>query len=250
MELAQTLPLGGRVTYQVIDSVRIEADGERVRFATEAAYSAVVRMRFRSEGEGGLLAEASLVEFEGSLVNPTTGTVRATLEDVEGLWTAAVARDGRVTPVETPALSDAFRSVVGGGDLLRSLFISLPDAPADVGDDWVDTLRTSDEGPATRQTSTSIVRTRVAERSDSQGRPVLVLESVIETEILAESRAGTDEPSAQELRGTIRRRAVWDAGLRRLVRYRATGRLTGRLDVNGLEPIPLSADVVREVVAR
>lgn len=249
MRLSHTLPLGGRATYQIVDSVAIEADGERVRFTTEAAYSALVRMRFRTE-RGGLLVEASLTEFEGSLSNPTTGGVRAGLDDVDGAWTVSVAPDGRVTPVATPELSDAFRGVVGGDDPLRSLFIPLPDAPADVGTEWVDTLQTADEGPGSRQSSTSVVRTRVAERSETDGRPVLVLESVIETVIRAESDAGTEEPSTQELRGTIRRRAVWDAGLRRLVRYRATGRLTGRLDVNGLQPVPLSADVVREVIAR
>jgi len=247
--LAQTLPLGSRATYQVTDSVRIEADGERVRFTTEAAYSALVRMRFRSAADS-LLVDASLTEFEGSLVNPTTGAVHATLADIDGEWTATVDRRGRVTPIELPALSDAFRAVVGTEDLLRTLFLPLPDAPAGVGAQWVDTLRTTDEGARTRQTATHIVSTRVAERAEAAGRTVLILESVIETELEAVSRAETDEPSTQVLRGTIRRRAEWDAGLRRLVRYRATGRLSGQLEVEGLGPVPLSADVMREVVGR
>ncbi len=94
------------------------------------------------------------------------------------------------------------------------------------------------------------MRTRVTERQEEAGRPVLVLESVIDTTIDAESRGEADEPSTQQLRGTIRRQALWDVGWRRLVRYRASGRLTGRLQVDGMDPIPLSADVVREVVAR
>ena len=49
--LAQTLPLGGRATYTIVDSAYIEADGERVRFRTRVGYEAEVRMRFRTDGD-------------------------------------------------------------------------------------------------------------------------------------------------------------------------------------------------------
>jgi hypothetical protein len=247
--LAQTLPLGGRATYTIVDSVYIEADGERVRFRTRVGYEAEMRMRFRTDGDE-LIATASLSRLEGLLENPTTGAVATSLEDVDGDWVASVGRDGTVAILETPELTDRFREVVGTEDLLRGLFVSLPDASVTEGSQWVDTLRTRDVGAGVSRTTTIISRSRVAERATMAGRPVLVLESVLDVATRAETEPGATEPSAQTLRGTLRRRTTWDAGLRRLTHYRATGRLTGRLEVEGLEPIPLSADVVREVTAR
>ncbi|HSM35034.1 MAG TPA: hypothetical protein VK837_01440 [Longimicrobiales bacterium] len=247
--LAQTLPLGGRATYTIVDSAYIEADGERVRFRTRVGYEAEVRMRFRTDGDD-LVATASLSRLEGLLENPTTGTVATSLDDVDGDWVASIERDGTVVSLETPVLTDRFREVVGTEDLLRGLFVSLPDAPVTEGSQWVDTLRTRDVGAGVRRTTTIVARSRVAERATVAGRPVLILESVLDLDTRAETEPGATEPSAQTLRGTLRRRTTWDAGLRRLTHYRATGRLVGRLEVEGLEPIPLSADLVREVTAR
>lgn len=244
--LAQTLPLGGRATYGIVDSVRVEADGERVRFRTEVAYSAEVRLRFRTSGDT-LLATATLSALEGTLRNPTTGTATVGLGDVDGDWVFAVGRDGEVTSLETPAVTGGFREIVGTEDIPRTLFISLPDGPAVVGTEWVDTVRLADEGAGVRRRTTIIGRSRVAERALAAGRPVLIVESVLDVSIEAESGAGSDEPTSQVLRGSVRRRATWDAGLRRLTHYRATGRLTGELRVDGLDAIPLTADVVREV---
>lgn len=244
--LAQTLPLGARATYTIVDSVRVEADGERVRFRTEVAYAAEARLRFRTSGDT-LLATVTLAALEGTLLNPTTGAAAVGLEDVDGVWVVAVARDGALTPLETPSVTDRFREIVGAADLPRTLFVSLPDGPAGVGTEWVDTVRVSDEGAGVRRATTTVARSRIAESTQVAGRPVLILESVLDVSIEAESAAGLDEPTTQVLRGSIRRRATWDAGLRRLTHYRATGRLRGELRVDGLEPIPLTADVVREV---
>lgn len=182
--------------------------------------------------------------------NPTTGAIGTSLEDVDGDWVASIDREGTVASLQTPVLTDRFREVVGTEDLLRGLFVSLPDAPVTEGSQWVDTLRTSDAGAGVRRTTTIVERSRVAEQATVAGRPVLIIESVLAVETRAETEPGATEPSAQTLRGTLRRRTTWDAGLRRLTHYRATGRLTGRLEVEGLEPIPLSADIVREVTAR
>jgi hypothetical protein len=244
--LAQTLPLGSRATYTIVDTVRVEADGERVRFRTRAAYEAEVRMRFRTAGDT-LLASATLSRLAGSLENPTTGSVVVSLDDVDGDWVAAIGRDGSVTPVATPSLTDRFREVVGTADLLRALFVRLPDGPAVEGTQWVDTLVTSDAGAGASRSTTTVGRSRVAERTLVAGRPVLIIESVLDVTIEAQTDARSDEPSRQSLRGTIRRRTTWDAGLRRLTHYRATGRLVGELRVEGLDPIPLTADIVREV---
>lgn len=244
--LAQTLPLGGRATYHIVDSVRVEADGERVRFRTEVAYSAEVRLRFRTTGDT-LLATATLSALEGTLRNPTTGAATVGLADVDGEWVVAVGRDGAVSSLEAPAVTDAFLEIAGTEDIPRTLFISLPDGPAAVGTEWVDTVRLADEGGGVRRRTTIVGRSRVAENTLVAGRPVLIVESVLNVSIEAESAAGSDEPTSQVLRGSIRRRATWDAGLRRLTHYRATGRLTGELRVDGLDAIPLTADVVREV---
>lgn len=247
--LAHALPLGGRVTYEFADTVRVETDGERVRFATEAGYRGLARLRYRNEA-GELRVNARLLEFEGHVSNPTTGSTRASLADVDGEWDLALSRDGKPETRSVPDLSDEVLAVVGTRDLLRLLFIPLPDAAAEVGSEWVDTVRTSDETPGVSQSTTAVVRTRVAEADDASGRVVLTLESVTETTVRGTTSGGVDEPSTQSLRGTIRRSALWDVGLQRLLHYRASGRLTGTLRVEGLGEIPLTADVVREVRER
>lgn len=247
--LAQTLPLGGRAAYAIVDSVRVVADGQRVRFSTEATYEAELRLRFRTRGDS-LEVIVTPTAFAGRIDNPTTGAVTASMSDIRGEWTASVARDGSVQVLEAPALTDGFRAVVGTEDLVRALFVPLPDGPAEVGTVWVDTLFAEDVGAWTSQSSRSIVRSRVSDRTRVAGRTVLVVDAVIDLTLEATSASPTDEPSTQVLRGSLRSRSSWDAGLRRLADSRTSGRLTGELRVEGLEPVPLTADIVRAVVAR
>ncbi len=249
--LAYGEPDPNPATYTFSDtaSFEIQAPGYGV-MEVETAHRGTAELRFQ-ESAGGYDVDVRFPELEGSFRSAGQGEERVTAADIEGAVGVEVSFRGAVAVVDTPAVSEAFREVVGVEALVRPLFVRLPGHAVSAGARWVDTVVTREEAAGTASTGTSVIVSTLLGDTLVDGRRLLRIDTRTETALEVVGTSGGTEIE-QQLSGTVEGRVLWDPEARLLYARSESGELTGTLVLpgTGVPGMPVSARVRRTVSLR
>lgn len=224
----------------------IEAPGYGV-MEVESAQLGIAELHFRPAAHG-YDVEVRLPRFQGSFRNADQGITRADESDIGGPVGVSLSFTGRMTVVDTPAVSQAFLDVTGAESMVRPLFVRLPGRAIAPGGRWVDTVRTRDQSAETVSTGSSVITATLLGDTVLDDRRLLRIgtETVASVEVSGVSGGAVME---QRLRGVLRGHVLWDEQARVLVERVDEGELVGTLDLpgSGITPLPVSATVRRRV---
>lgn len=249
--LAYGIPDPNPATYILADTATfiIEA-GPMGTLDVRVAQEATAELAFRRRGDG-YDVDVSVPRYRGSFENPSQGSNRADQSHIGGPVGVSLDARGRVEVVDTPRFDPAILDITGPESLVRPLFVHLPGRPVDVGDRWVDTVRTLEETPESTSRGHTVITSTLAGDTMVAGERMLVIVTSSENLIEMEGRSGGVD-IRQRLTGGTAGRIVWDPERHLLVERNDNGELSGTLELPGMGVggLPVRGSVARRVRLR
>lgn len=190
-------------------------------------------------------------ELRASFHNPAQGSRTVDESAIGGAFSVRVDHEGLVAVTDTPPLSEVLRDIVGPESLVRPLFVHLPARPVEAGAQWVDTVRTVEEGGGTRSEAWSVITSVLDSDTVVAGRRLTRIRTRAVSNVVVRGTSGGVEVE-ERLSGTTRGLVLWDPVDRLLVERVETGELSGTLEMpdTGAGSMPMTARVTRVVTLR
>lgn len=187
--------------------------------------------------------------FQGSFQNRTQAASRVDASAIGGPFTVRLTPDGRVAVVDTPALGDRLLDIVAPDELVRPLFVHLPNGPVQRGTTWADTVTTTSGRAGTRTEARTIVVSTLAGDTVVAGRRLLLIRTESRSVVRVTGVSGGVDVT-QELTGGTTGTVLWDERSKLLVERRSAGELSGTLTLPGVDVEPMPVRVVVHRVVR
>ena len=233
--MAYALPGPASARYIVTDSTTFDAQMVRTEITTRS----VVDMRLQPEPDAATRVRATVVDFDGTFANRTTGATTSVDESgAAGEFSFRLDPRGQVTEFTRPSLAPDFQQVGRGGEFMRTPFVRLPGALVTVGATWTDTLTSEEESEGIRTRTRSIVTSTWTRDTLDAGRTLRVIESSTHTtvEVDGEIQGMT---MSQRLEGSSTALSFWDPAPRLVVRRRSSGELAGSMTLPQVGSLPV-----------
>jgi hypothetical protein len=144
-------------------------------------------------------------------------SVFATERDVQGVVTLSVTPRGAITFVTQPSTTIAFGRIVNLEGLIRRLYTRLPGKPAQVGDQWSDTVFSETVVEGLRTRTRNVAKTTYSRDTVIGGNQVPFLMTTVDR-FVERQLAGGRASAAQILTGHAAGGAIWD-GRRHIIIY-------------------------------
>ena len=178
-------------------------------------------------------ATATLTDFAGTFRNSAGGgDVTAAAADVRGPAVMTVSPRGEVTFVETPTVSQQFRTVAGD-NVFRRLFHRMPGGAVSVGTTWTDTIVTEENSEGMVSRTRNVIRSAYARDTTVAGRQLAVINSIAER-TLEVSGVSQGIDIRQTLQGTANGVTLWDPQSRAIVSRTESVDMRGTFDLPGM----------------
>jgi len=183
--------------------------------------------------QGATRATATLTDFAGTFRNSAGGgDVTAAAADVRGPAVMTVSPRGEVTFVETPTVSQQFRTIAGD-NVFRRLFHRMPGGAVSVGTTWTDTIVTEENNEGIVSRTRNVIRSAYARDTTVAGRQLAVINSIAER-TLEVSGVSQGIDIRQTLQGTANGVTLWDPQSRAIVSRTESVDMRGTFDLPGM----------------
>ena len=233
--LAYALPTPPAVTYVSGDTANmdIDAGGESMQARTTGRTTMEVAFTRAPEG---LQVSLGITDLDGRVSTPMS-SASADENGIDGALVFTMDRQGSVTVVSQPELTNEASQFFQPLMLAHSLFPRLPGRAAQVGEQWTDTITfDGPQGPG-RVKGVTILTYTVAGDSVVGGRGLVKLDVAGTTETTA-SGVITGMDFSQSVKGTTEGWVLFDVGRSLMVESYADDDLRGSMDVSAA-PFPL-----------
>lgn len=179
-------------------------------------------------------ATVTLTQFSGTFRNSAGGgDVTASEKDVRGPAVLTVSPRGEISLVETPAVSQQFRTIAGSDNVFRRFFQRLPGGAVTIGTTWTDTIVTEENNEGVVSRTRNIVRSAYARDTTIANRQLAVINTIAERTLEVSGVAqGID--IRQMLQGTANGVTLWDPQTRAIVSRTETVDMRGTFDLPGM----------------
>lgn len=249
--LAYEEPDANTAAYVFSDTmtVRTEATGYGV-LDLRTGRAGAAELHFQGAPDG-LHVQVRFTDLDGRVRSGRRRSEAVSTDDIGGPVTVSITSAGRIAVVDTPAVTLALLDVATVDQLVRPFFVSLPNAVAEPGARWADTIVTREEAPRTVTRTTSVIVSTLTGDTVVDGRRLLRIVTRNETAVEVTGLSGGVEVE-QQLSGALTGTVFWDPEARLLVARTEEGTLSGNLLMPGTSPasFPVTAEVRRTVRLR
>ena len=232
--LAHHQPSPSKATYSVADTMMISMSSPTGSAELTAVATTTLSMRFQRDSEG-VRVNAEVVDFGGSVGNPTRGTLSLNKDDARGAMVFVVGRTGVIWPVARPELSPGAGQFSLFNQLPYDLFPGLPGRVVGPGQSWSDTAGWFSSANGMKTTSTMTRRYTLVGDTVVDGRSVVAISLSAEVAISGRGSQG-GKATSQSITGSMDGHLLWDAQAGLLHLAELMRRYEGRSTMEGQAP--------------
>ncbi len=240
------VPSPGDVRYVLGDTTTISVNimGQSLEMAQRGVVDYAVSFTPAPEGVNVTMAVS---ELQGTLSQPTGGSIRIDTDDVQGVLVFALDREGNAVVAEQPTVSAEASQLVSALTLAHSFFPGLPGHPVNVGDAWVDTVSYQGDEGAGARSETAVYHYAVLADTVVDGRALLHIGMQGESEssaTLSVEGMSVSQRSEVDVEGWV----LWDPAAGLMVERRSTASGSGTATVPiAPAPIPIRVNSTQTV---
>ena len=236
--LAYDVPSPPTAVYHIVDTAGVYVNSPVGSLDIPATSSTTLSMAFERDPRG-VRATGTVESFQASMSNPMQGTTNADLDDLSGNLEIVFGRRGVEEVVSIPRLSGPAAQLSPFEHIANDLFPRLPDAVADPGASWVDTVTWSTDDGTIETSSNSVYTYTLVGDTVVDGRTLRHIAVAGDVTNEAEfTQGGTT--MTQSITGSANGFVLWDAERGLLVHAYFDRDLEGSMTIPGMASFDMS----------